>query len=162
MWAVLLSLQAPTSRTQLSFSVCFGTLQSFSVECHTCSCTQEGQAMTYGEHWVIPVTQSTGSIQWISWNRNGACEPEPHSYSALIKRTKRTCLKSLAFQCKIKWAVHARSLSYLGRGHLRTSKRLGSWITPEFCKDGSLWYDKGGFWLLEPSQNTKLYFTSRK
>lgn len=86
------------------------------------------------------------------------CEPEPHSYSALTKRTKHTCLKSLAFQCKIKRALHARSLSYLGRGHLRTSERLGSWITPEFCKDGSLWYDKGGFWLLEPPAKHQALF----
>lgn len=82
------------------------------------------------------------------------CEPEPHLYSALTKRTKCIGSKSLAFQCKIKGAIHARSLSYLGRGHLRTSKGPGSCITPEVCKDSSLGFDKGRSCHLEPKQTS--------
>lgn len=137
---------APTSRTQLSFPVCFGTLQSSSVDCPTYSCTQEGQAVTYGERWVIPEGLAGTGME--------VCEPEPHSYSALTKRTKCIGLKSLASQCKIKGAVRARSLSYLGRGPLRASKGPDSWITPQVCKDSSLRFDKGGSWRLEPKQTS--------
>lgn len=58
--------------------------------------------MTYGEHWVIPERLAGTGIE--------VCEPEPHSYSALTKRTKCTGLKSLAFWCKIKGAVCTRRI----------------------------------------------------
>lgn len=86
------------------------------------------------------------------------CEPEPHLYSSL--RTKCIGLKSLAFQCKIKGALHARSL---GRGQdileLQKSMAFGSLL--KSAKTAASSFEKRGSWYLEPKQTT-LYFNSHK